>query len=63
MIAANRVDQPDSGFVSEYNSLEVYWRNGHHALGKDRKTKLAQQLIELVAEHYAAKNKVIHTSH
>ncbi len=59
MIAANRVDQPDSGFVSEYNSLDVFWRNGHHSLGRDRKTKLAQQLIELLAKRYAAKYQTI----
>jgi phosphopantothenoylcysteine decarboxylase/phosphopantothenate--cysteine ligase len=58
MIAANRVDLADSGFVSEYNALEVFWQNGHQTLGRARKTELAQQLIKLVVERYAAKNPI-----
>lgn len=58
MIAANRVDLADRGFVSEYNALEVFWQNGHQTLGRTRKTELAQQLIKLVAERYAAKNPI-----
>lgn len=54
MIAANRVGVPGSGFESEYNALEIYWANGQRSLPKAPKRKLARQLIQLLAERYAA---------
>jgi phosphopantothenoylcysteine decarboxylase/phosphopantothenate--cysteine ligase len=52
MIAANLVDQPDSGFESEYNALKVFWPGGHRSLIKAPKSKLARELIELLAQRY-----------
>jgi phosphopantothenoylcysteine decarboxylase/phosphopantothenate--cysteine ligase len=55
MIAANRVGEGALGFESDDNALDVYWQDGHAALGRDRKTRLACQLIELIATRKKAK--------
>ena len=57
MIAANQVaaiqtSGEDIGFNSEYNALDVYWADGQIKFDKARKTKIAQQLIELIAQQY-----------
>lgn len=57
MIAANRVaaaqtNGEDIGFNSAYNALDVFWADGHRKLDRARKTELAKQLIQLIAEHY-----------
>lgn len=57
MIAANHVataqiNGEDIGFNSAYNALDVFWANGHRKLDRARKTELAKQLIQLIAEHY-----------
>ena len=57
MIAANRVDQPDSGFESEYNALKVFWVDGQRSLIKAPKPELARQLIELLAQHYGTSQR------
>lgn len=65
MIAANQVahpgqpsDQQDTGFNSEYNALQVYWPEGdgfaEFELPHGRKSQLARQLIQLLAQHYRA---------
>ena len=63
MIAANIViddDNRESVFNSDYNSLQVYWKNTDNSIGKKklqrcRKTELSRHLISLLAEHYQAK--------
>ncbi|MCW8923180.1 MAG: bifunctional phosphopantothenoylcysteine decarboxylase/phosphopantothenate--cysteine ligase CoaBC [Gammaproteobacteria bacterium] len=60
MIAANLVGQSDNtkqdiGFNSEYNSLQVFWPDGQTTLETTRKTLLARQLIQLIANHYQQK--------
>ena len=52
MIAANPVGGNGSGFETDTNQLEVFWRGGHHAIGRAAKHEVAKQLIDLVAERY-----------
>jgi phosphopantothenoylcysteine decarboxylase/phosphopantothenate--cysteine ligase len=59
MIAANRVGISGSGFESDENTLFVYWQRGHRTLGKASKYKLAQQLIQLIEDRYAADKKSV----
>lgn len=57
MIAGNDVSDPQLGFDSEENALEVYWMGGHCSLARDKKSKVARKLISLIAEHYASSRK------
>lgn len=61
MIAANLVTHPnenlDSGFNSENNSLQVFWKSADNSIQKKdlphcRKTELARQLMALLATQY-----------
>ncbi|HFC53822.1 MAG TPA: bifunctional phosphopantothenoylcysteine decarboxylase/phosphopantothenate--cysteine ligase CoaBC [Gammaproteobacteria bacterium] len=52
MIAANRVGEPDSGFESDTNSLEVLWNGGGEAIPLATKERVAQRLVELIAQRY-----------
>ncbi|MFW2373320.1 MAG: bifunctional phosphopantothenoylcysteine decarboxylase/phosphopantothenate--cysteine ligase CoaBC, partial [Gammaproteobacteria bacterium] len=57
MIAANHVADAqvmgeDIGFNSEYNALDVFWPDGQQSLARARKTRIARQLLALIAEHY-----------
>ena len=54
MIACNNVADPQCGFDSDENALEVYWANGHCSLARDRKRKIARELIRLIAQRYAS---------
>ena len=54
MIAGNNIADPQLGFDSEENALEVYWSGGHCSLERDKKTKIARKLITLIAERYAS---------
>ncbi|MGR9099435.1 MAG: bifunctional phosphopantothenoylcysteine decarboxylase/phosphopantothenate--cysteine ligase CoaBC [Gammaproteobacteria bacterium] len=56
MIAANRVGQPEGGFDSDVNALSVFWNGGRRDFSMTGKKKLAEQLIELIAEKYDEKN-------
>ena len=49
LIVANRVGVPGSGFESDHNTLVVYWPGGERALGPASKTRLAEDLLDLVA--------------
>jgi phosphopantothenoylcysteine decarboxylase/phosphopantothenate--cysteine ligase len=51
MIAANLVG-PDKGFATDDNALQVFWAEGEHELSLMPKTKLARQLLALVAKLY-----------
>ncbi len=54
MIAANVVG-PGQGFEVDDNALQVFWDGGERQLGRTRKTRLARQLVALLAERYQAK--------
>ena len=56
MIAANQVGQARGGFDSDENALRVFWHGGEAQLPMAAKPRIAAQLIELIAEHYRAKN-------
>jgi phosphopantothenoylcysteine decarboxylase/phosphopantothenate--cysteine ligase len=55
MIAANRVGET-LGFEADDNALQVFWDGGSVLLERARKTRLARQLMELVAERYHHKH-------
>ncbi|MGD8934808.1 MAG: bifunctional phosphopantothenoylcysteine decarboxylase/phosphopantothenate--cysteine ligase CoaBC, partial [Gammaproteobacteria bacterium] len=56
LIAANQVGKDgqarDIGFNSEYNALHVIWADGEQRLQQARKTTLARELINLIANQY-----------
>jgi phosphopantothenoylcysteine decarboxylase/phosphopantothenate--cysteine ligase len=58
MIAANLVAGTNGGFNSDFNALEVFWKDGgHRTLARGPKAKLARELTTIMAERYAASNK------
>jgi len=70
MIAANLVGHAASKtagtFNSDNNELTVFWQEGSVSLALASKTKLARQLIDLIAQRFslfAAKKKVKHKLH
>jgi len=56
MIAANWVGQELGGFDSEQNALHVFWENGEKTLAMMDKTRLAEQLISLIAKRFKETN-------
>ncbi|MBC8211528.1 MAG: bifunctional phosphopantothenoylcysteine decarboxylase/phosphopantothenate--cysteine ligase CoaBC [Gammaproteobacteria bacterium] len=52
MVAANRVDDPQSGFDVDINALTVFWTDGSQQLPRQSKTQLAIALLELIAQRY-----------
>lgn len=52
MIAANPVGDGDSGFETDINQLEVFWRDGRSSIERGSKLAIAKQLIDLIAERY-----------
>ena len=55
MIAANLVGQGTGGFDSDQNALQVLWHGGQQELKMAKKTRLARQLLELIAEKFNEK--------
>ncbi|MBL1142157.1 MAG: bifunctional phosphopantothenoylcysteine decarboxylase/phosphopantothenate--cysteine ligase CoaBC [Proteobacteria bacterium] len=55
MIAANQVGD-EQGFDADTNALTVYWKTGQKQLQQAPKTRLARNLINLIADQYNAKN-------
>jgi len=53
MIIANRVGD-DCGFDRDDNAVSVFWPGGEQRLPEARKSALARDLVELVAEHFYA---------
>ena len=49
-IAANRVGVAGSGFEADDNTLEVHWATGSRTLGPAPKARIAEQLLDLLAE-------------
>lgn len=54
MIAANWVGAERGGFDAEDNALLVFWPGGRRALPMMAKTRLADQLADLILERYLA---------
>ncbi len=54
MIAANVVG-PGRGFEVDDNALRVFWDGGEQQFGQTRKTRLARQLVALLAHRYQTK--------
>lgn len=50
MIAANRVGEGRLGFESDDNALCVFWKDGEKEFPQMRKSLLARQLIDLIAD-------------
>lgn len=55
LIAANQVGQESGGFDSDLNALQVLWKGGQVELKMTEKTRLARQLIKLIAEKFNEK--------
>ena len=59
MIAANRIgtqaDGSAIGFESDENALQIYWAGGEKKLPQAPKTRLARQLVALIAQRYHEK--------
>lgn len=53
MICANLVGAADVGFHSDFNQVTAYWRGGHKVFAKESKQSLAQQLMQLIEEHFS----------
>jgi phosphopantothenoylcysteine decarboxylase/phosphopantothenate--cysteine ligase len=53
MIIANRVGA-DLGFDSDENAVSVFWHDGARRFPRADKSQLANELIELIAQHYFA---------
>ncbi|QSA96570.1 bifunctional phosphopantothenoylcysteine decarboxylase/phosphopantothenate--cysteine ligase CoaBC [Methylococcus sp. EFPC2] len=56
MIAANWVGRPQGGFDRDENSLHVFWPDGERELPLADKSRIAIQLIELIAERFHAQD-------
>jgi phosphopantothenoylcysteine decarboxylase/phosphopantothenate--cysteine ligase len=52
MIAANNVAD-GLGFDRDDNALQVYWMDGESQLARTGKSRLARQLVEIIARLYA----------
>ena len=50
MIAANHVGLKNQGFDSDFNALQVFWRDGSIELPHAPKSEIAKQLIEIIAK-------------
>ena len=56
MIAANQVGVEQTGFESNTNEILVMWPGGQQLLALDDKNAIAKQLIDLLADHYNARD-------
>jgi phosphopantothenoylcysteine decarboxylase / phosphopantothenate---cysteine ligase len=54
MVAANLVGGAELGFNSDDNELLVIWREGKRLLARAPKSRLARELMQLIAERHAA---------
>ncbi|MGH8563755.1 MAG: bifunctional phosphopantothenoylcysteine decarboxylase/phosphopantothenate--cysteine ligase CoaBC [Gammaproteobacteria bacterium] len=57
MIVANRVGEPGQGFESDDNELLVSWHAGERFLPRAPKSRLARQLVPIIAERFRAKGQ------
>lgn len=63
MVIANQVGLPDQGFDSDYNAVEVLWREGHQIIERSRKNLLARTLVKLITNHYEKTNNKSNVSY
>ncbi len=54
LIVANRVGAADCGFESDRNAMTAYWQDGEREFGNGPKTRLADELMDLIAERLQA---------
>jgi phosphopantothenoylcysteine decarboxylase/phosphopantothenate--cysteine ligase len=54
LIVANRVGVADAGFESDRNAMTAYWRDGEKVFSPGPKTRLADELIDLMVERLHA---------
>lgn len=54
LIVANRVGVADGGFESDRNAMTAYWQDGERVFDPGAKTRLADDLIELIVERLNA---------
>jgi phosphopantothenoylcysteine decarboxylase/phosphopantothenate--cysteine ligase len=54
MIVANRVGVPDGGFESDHNAMTAFWHDGERVFAPAPKTRLADDLIDLIVERLHA---------
>lgn len=54
LIVANRVGAPDCGFESDRNAMTAYWQDGEREFASGPKTRLADELIDLIVERLHA---------
>ena len=54
MVIANNVARNDIGFDSGENEVTAFWQGGEQTFEKASKSRIARQLIQLIAEKFAA---------
>ena len=54
LIVANRVGVADGGFESDQNAMTAYWHDGERVFTPGAKTRLADELIDLIVERLDA---------
>lgn len=54
MIVANRVGIPGGGFESDENAMTAYWNGGERSFSPALKTRLADELMDLIVERLNA---------
>jgi phosphopantothenoylcysteine decarboxylase/phosphopantothenate--cysteine ligase len=59
LVAANWVGAAGQGFNSEDNALELFWEGGQQSLPLAPKTRLARQLIEVIARLYQEQQQAV----
>lgn len=54
LIAANDVSRAGHGFEGDDNALSVFWREGRHDIAHGPKTRVARELLQLIADRLEA---------
>ncbi len=54
LIVANRVGVADGGFESDRNAMTAFWKDGERVFAAGPKTRLADELIDLIVERLHA---------
>jgi phosphopantothenoylcysteine decarboxylase / phosphopantothenate---cysteine ligase len=57
MIAANDVSDPQIGFDSDDNALQVLWEGGSASLPRAGKQRLARELVAIISERFLEKDR------
>ena len=63
LIAANLIDEDDSGITADENALLLIDREGTTELPRQAKSQLARSLISIIATRYHEKNKTKNSRH